>query len=246
MRSTFFRALVPAGLCSLALVASGGLARADDMNPPPSVPQTAPKDKPAPAGETKPADPAKPDAPKAGEGDTKPAALKAPDFTLKDIDGKDRKLSDFAGKWVVLEWTNYACPYVKKQYDPKAMQAVQKTCADKGVVWLSICSSAEGKQGHLSPEGWKKAIADYAALPTAMLLDADGTVGRLYDARTTPDMRIIDPKGTVVYKGAIDDNPSAKADPLTSTNYVVQVLDAVLAGKPAPISETKPYGCGVK
>ncbi len=242
MRSKSIRALVPAALLSLAFVASGAAARADDSIPPP---KTAPTDKPA-GGDAKPADPAKPDAPKAGEGETKPAAVKAPEFTLKDLDGKDRKLSDFAGKWVVLEWTNYACPFVKKQYEPKAMQALQKTYTAKDVVWLSICSSADGKQGYMAPDAWKKAMSDAGAVPTAMLLDADGTVGHLYDARTTPDMRVIDPKGNLVYKGAIDDNPSAQADPLKSTNYVAQVLDAVLAGKPAPVSETKPYGCGVK
>ena len=247
MRWMSLGALVPAAVfslsfASLAFVAAGA-SRADDMTPP--APPAAPKDKPA-GGDAKPADPAKPDAPKSGEGEAKPAAVKAPDFTLKDLDGKERKLSDFAGKWVVLEWTNYACPFVKKQYVPKAMQALQKTYTAKDVVWLSICSSAEGKQGYLTPDGWKKAIADAEAAPTAMLLDADGTVGHLYDARTTPDMRVIDPKGNLVYKGAIDDNPSAQADPLKSTNYVAQVLDAVLAGKPAPVTETKPYGCGVK
>jgi len=243
MRWMSLGALVPAALLSLSFVASAGAARADDMNPP--APPAKPDDKPA-GGDAKPADPVKPDAPKAGEGETKPVAVKAPDFTLKDLDGKDRKLSDFAGSWVVLEWTNYSCPFVKKQYDPKAMQTLQKKYAEKKVVWLSICSSAEGKQGYLSPEDWKKAMAANGAAPTAMLLDADGTVGHLYDARTTPDMRVIDPKGNLVYKGAIDDNPSAQADPLKSTNYVAQVLDAVLAGKPAPVAETKPYGCGVK
>jgi hypothetical protein len=238
------RIALPVAL-SLGLFASVTGVRADDAVPP--------KDKPAggdakPAEPVKPGDPAKPSDPSTpadpGTGDAakKPAPVKAPDFTLKDLDGKERKLSEFAGKYVVLEWTNYGCPYVKNHYKTNAMQTLQKTYTDKGVIWLSICSSAEGKEGFLSPEDWKKAVAERKAVPTAVLPDADGTVGHLYAARTTPDMRVIDPKGNLIYSGAIDDTPSPRGDPAKAKNYVALVLDAVLAGKEPPLAETKSYG----
>ena len=172
-------------------------------------------------------------------------AAKAPDFTLKDVNGTAHKLSDFKGKWVVLEWTNYDCPFVKKHYHDshKKMQSLQATYTAKGVVWLSICSSGEGKQGYMTPESGKKRVADLGAKPTALLLDADGTVGRLYGAKTTPDMRVINPKGEFVYVGAIDDKRSANPAHVTeSNNYIEAVLDAVLAGEACPISVTAPYG----
>ncbi len=245
----------PSGRVLLATLALGslcfaGYVVADDM--------PAPKDKPAdgdalpapskpadpakPADPVKPAEPAAPVDPKVGETAPKAEPAKAPDFTLKDIDGKDRKLSEFAGKYIVLEWTNYSCPFVKKHYGPGSMQALQKTYTDKGVIWLSICSSAEGKEGYQKPEDWKKAVAEAKAVPTAVLTDYDGTVGRLYGARVTPEMRIVCPKGTILYSGAIDDNPSKKSDPKEAKNYIAEVLDAVLAGKDAPVTETKAYG----
>ena len=168
--------------------------------------------------------------------------MKAPEFTLKDLDGKDRKLSEFAGKTIVLEWTNYSCPFVKKHYGVDAMQALQRTYCAKGVIWLSICSSAEGKEGYQKPEDWKKAVAELKAAPTAVLLDADGTVGRLYGARVTPEMKVIDAKGNVAYSGAIDDDPTKKGEPAKAKNYVALVLDALLAGKESPVVETKAYG----
>ena len=214
-----------------------------------SDPAPASKEKPASAEEKKkPAEPAKPAEivktadPKAPAAAPTKEPVKAPEFALKDLDGKERKLSEFAGKYVVLEWTNYGCPFVKKHYGPGAMQALQKKYTDLGVIWLSICSSADGKEGHMSPEGWKAALAGNKAAPTAVLLDADGKIGHLYAARTTPDMRIIDPTGKLIYSGAIDDTPSPKADPKDAKNYVVQVLDAVLAGKEPPVAETKSYG----
>jgi peroxiredoxin len=176
----------------------------------------------------------------------KQEAPKAPDFTLKDVDGKDRKLSEFADKWVVLEWTNYDCPYVKKHYRPGAMQALQARYTGKGVVWLSICSSAPGKQGNKTPADWKKAIADSRAKPTTVLIDDAGTVGRLYGARRTPEFRIISPKREIVYSGAIDDVKDADSDPAKAKNFVALVLDDVLAGKPSPVAATEPYGCSVK
>jgi peroxiredoxin len=172
-------------------------------------------------------------------------AAKAPEFSLKDVTGKAHKLSDYAGKWIVLEWTNYQCPFVKKHYHAshKNMQTLQSTYTAKGVVWLSICSSGEGKQGHMTPEDGTAKAAALGASPTALLLDADGTVGRLFGAKTTPDMRVINPEGEIVYTGAIDDTRSKNPDDIaTSKNYIVAVLDAVLAGEGCPIGETRPYG----
>ena len=175
--------------------------------------------------------------------DPKPEeAPKAGDFTLKDVDGKERKLSEFADKWVVLEWTNYSCPYVKKFYTPGVMQALQAKYTEKGVVWLSICSSAPGLQGNLSPEDWKKAIAERKAKPTALLIDESGTVGRQYEAKRTPEIRIISPTRSIVYTGPVDDNKDAAADPTKSKSYVSTVLDDVLAGKPSPVAKVDAYG----
>lgn len=171
----------------------------------------------------------------------------APAFSLKDWDGKIRKLSDFKGKIVVLEWFNHGCPFVKKHYDSNNMQDLQKTYTGKGVVWLSICSSAEGKQGFASPEEHKKAFKDKGAAPTAVLIDADGTVGHQYGAKTTPAMYVIDGKGILVYSGAIDDNRSADKDAAkTAKNFVAAALNETLAKKAVAISSTKSYGCSIK
>jgi len=172
-----------------------------------------------------------------------PVAKPAPEFTLTDPDGASHALSDYRGKWVVLEWTNHGCPFVKKHYKSGNMQALQAKYTGKGVAWLSICSSAQGKEGWQTPADWKKTMARLSAAPTAMLLDADGKVGRAYGAKNTPTMLVIDPRGGIVYRGAIDDKRSADvADVATARNYVAEVLDAVLDGKPAPIAETAPYG----
>lgn len=171
----------------------------------------------------------------------------APDFILTDIQGAHVRLSDFKGKTVVLEWTNYSCPFVKKHYDSGNMQDLQKTYTGKGVIWLSINSSAEGKQGYFDSETWKKMAGEKKAASTAILLDRDGTVGHLYGAKTTPHLFIIDAKGMLAYKGAIDDKPSV--DPATlkdAKNYVAPALDALLAGKPVETPETASYGCSVK
>jgi peroxiredoxin len=171
----------------------------------------------------------------------------APAFTLTDVKGTTHNLADFKGKVVVLEWTNYDCPFVKKHYGTRNMQKLQETYTGKGVVWLSICSSAAGKQGHYAPEVWQKKTAEQGSRATAVLLDADGTVGRAYGAKTTPNMFVIGTDGKLVYAGAIDDN--ASWDPKTvkdADNYVAAALDALLAGKPVEVAETKPYGCSVK
>lgn len=171
----------------------------------------------------------------------------APAFTLTDSHGKPHSLADYKGKYVVLEWTNLGCPFVKAHYDSGVMQKLQKTETAKGVVWLTICSSAPGKQSNMPPADWNKALAERHAAPTALLIDADGKVGHEYDAKTTPDMFVITPDGKLIYKGAIDDKRSAdKADALIAHNYVAAALNEARAGKPVAKSETPSYGCGVK
>jgi len=168
---------------------------------------------------------------------------KAPAFTLKDVDGKTRSLKDYEDKIVVLEWINHGCPFVKKHYDAGHMQDLQKTYTGKGVVWLSICSSAPGKQGHMSPEDWKRKNEGVKSKATTVLIDEDGKVGRLYGAKTTPTMCIIGKKGVRIYQGAIDDSPFAKGEEIKKARcYVKEVLDAVLEGKEPPVTETKAYG----
>jgi peroxiredoxin len=172
---------------------------------------------------------------------------KAPDFTLSDIDGKSATLSKFHGKFVVLEWFNDGCPFVKKHYNSNNMQALQKDYAKKGVVWLSICSSAPGKQGNHTNAEFKKILKDWKAEPAHLLIDTEGTVGHLYGARTTPDMFVISKDGTVIYAGAIDDQPVPDADSVKNArNYVREALDQTLAGKEISTKSTKSYGCSVK
>ena len=171
----------------------------------------------------------------------------ATDFTLTDTSGASHKLSDFKGKTVVLEWVNHGCPFVVKHYSPGNMQGLQAESTGKGVVWLSICSSAEGKQGYYTAEGWQKLNAEKGGKATAILLDPEGTVGKLYGAKTTPHMYVINAEGTLVYQGAIDDKPSTDSDDIPGAkNYVKAALDEVLAGQPVTTGQTKPYGCGVK
>jgi hypothetical protein len=148
---------------------------------------------------------------------------------------------------VVLEWTNHGCPFVKKHYDTGNMQALQKDFTAKGVIWLSICSSGKGKEGYMSPAEWNKMTAEKAAAPTAVLLDEEGKVGKSYEAKTTPHMFIINPKGELIYKGAIDDKPTFNKDDIKEAiNYVKEALDEALAGKPVSIDTTDAYGCSVK
>jgi peroxiredoxin len=171
----------------------------------------------------------------------------APAFTATDSNGKTHSLADFKGKTVVLEWTNPECPYVVKHYDSKNMQKLQADYTAKDIVWLSINSSAEGKQGNMNGEKANAYVAEKGGKATAYLLDPTGEVGKLYDAKTTPHMFVIDKDGTLVYAGAIDDNDSSKPeDAATAKNYVTAALDSVLAGKPVETAQTKPYGCSVK
>ncbi|MCC6847388.1 MAG: thioredoxin family protein [Deltaproteobacteria bacterium] len=179
------------------------------------------------------------DAPKLGD--------PAPAFSATDLDGKTRTLSEFAGRYVVLEWHNQGCPFVKKHYDSGNMQKLQKELTGKGVVWLSVISSAPGKQGYVTPGEEKRYLAAKDAVPTTVLFDPEGAVGRAYGAKTTPHMFVIDDKGVLVYAGAIDDNPSPDAaDAATAKNYVRAAYEEASAGKPVTAASTPPYGCGVK
>src|SRR5688572_18481143 len=171
----------------------------------------------------------------------------APAFTLTDTRGKQHNLADFKGKHVVLEWVNFGCPFVKKHYGSGNMQATQKKAVDKGAVWLSVCSSAEGKQGHMAAADWNEEIADRKMASTAVLIDESGAVGKTYGAKTTPHMYIINPDGVLIYKGAIDDKPSTNKDDIPGArNYVLAALDESMAGKPVSTASTQSYGCSVK
>lgn len=171
----------------------------------------------------------------------------APDFTLTDTYGNQHKLSSNRGKVVVLEWLNHDCPFVKKHYNSNNMQKLQKMYAEQGVVWYSIVSSAPGKQGYFPPDEANALTAQKKASPTAVLLDEDGKVGKLYGARTTPHMFIIDAEGKLIYNGAIDDKRSTEAaDVEGAKNYVSSALDEALSGRPVTEATTQPYGCGVK
>jgi len=171
----------------------------------------------------------------------------APDFTLADLSGKQHELSDYKGKYVVLEWVNFGCPFVKKHYGSQNMQTLQKEFVDKGVVWLSICSSAPGKQGNETPDAAKKGISKFGWAASAYLVDADGKVGKLYNAKTTPDMFVIDPEGTLIYAGAIDDKPTPNPATVNgANNFVKAALTEATAGKDVSVPSTKPYGCAVK
>jgi AhpC/TSA family len=171
----------------------------------------------------------------------------APALTLTDTRGKQHNLADYKGKHVVLEWVNFGCPFVKKHYESGNMQATQKKAVDKGVVWLSVCSSAEGKQGHMDADDWNEEIADRKLASTAVLLDENGAVGRTYGAKTTPHMYVVNPDGVLVYKGAIDDKPSTNEDDIPGArNHVLAALDESMAGKSVSTPSTQPYGCSVK
>jgi Redoxin len=171
----------------------------------------------------------------------------APAFTLSSATGASVSLQDFTGKTVVIEWVNYDCPFVKKFYSGGAMPALQAKWTAQGVVWLSINSSAEGKQGHFTPAELTARIATEKAVPTHYLLDTAGTTGKAYGASTTPQMVVIDGTGVVRYHGAIDSKRSVDASDIAgATNYVDQALTELAAGKPVSTAQTKSYGCGVK
>lgn len=171
----------------------------------------------------------------------------APAFSLPDAQGKLRSLADYRGKWVVLEWVNYDCPFVKKHYGSGNMQKLQSDARAKGVVWLSINSSAPGKQGHFEGAELTRRMSAAKAVPDTYLLDADGKVGKAYLAKTTPTLFVIDPEGKVVYAGAIDDKPSTDQEDIPGAkNFVRAALEAGMAGKPVETASAPAYGCGVK
>ncbi len=171
----------------------------------------------------------------------------APAFSAADTQGRSHALDQYKGRWVVLEWTNHECPFVKKHYGSGNMQKLQKAYAARGVVWLSVISSAPGKQGHVTPAQADQLTQERGAAPFAVLLDPEGKMGRAYGAKTTPHMYVIDPAGKLVYAGAIDDTPSTDpADIPAARNYLSAALDAALAGKPIAVATSTPYGCSVK
>jgi len=170
----------------------------------------------------------------------------APDFTATDISGQTHKLSDYRGKVVVLESYNLDCPFVRNQYRTGAMQELQRDLTGKGVVWLVVNSVSAKHPSHRSAEAAKQEWASQKIAATAWLDDSSGAVGKAYGMRTTPHMFVIDPAGVLVYQGAIDDRPASEGDPRTARNYVREAVQKLQAGEKPAVSQTKPYGCGVK
>jgi len=168
----------------------------------------------------------------------------APEFKGTDSNGVTHSLSQYRVKYVVLEWANRGCPYDQKHYKSGNMEALQKEWTSKGVVWLSVISSAPGEQGSVTPTEENEYLKTMKATPTAALLDPEGTIGRLYQAKTTPHMFVVDPQGKLIYQGAIDDKPTTDlADVKTAHNYLNDALTSAMAGKPVPVANTRPYGC---
>jgi peroxiredoxin len=171
----------------------------------------------------------------------------APDFTATASDGRAYHLADYHGKFVVLEWHNNGCPYTQKHYNSGNMQKLQKHWTAQGVVWFTVISSAQGKQGYMEADAENKYLAKMGAAPTAALLDPAGAIGHAYDAKTTPQMVVINPQGVVIYDGAIDNRPTDDLKDIAgATNYVNLALSQALAGKPVDTAATRPYGCSVK
>jgi peroxiredoxin len=171
----------------------------------------------------------------------------APEFKATDSNGKTDSLDQFHGKYVVLEWHNQGCPYTRKHYISGNMQSLQKEWIAKGVVWLTVISSARGEQGYVTASEENSYLNKMHAAPTAVLLDSDGKVARMYSAKTTPQMVVIDPAGKVIYDGAIDDRPTPDPEDIKGAkNYLSEALSAAMAGKPVPTPYTRPYGCSVK
>jgi hypothetical protein len=171
----------------------------------------------------------------------------APNFSLTDIHGQKYSLADYKGKYVVLEWNNPGCPFVRKHYDSGNMPRLQQEERAKGVVWLTINSAAANRQGDLAPDQIEQFLSSHKADPTAYLRDSNGAVGHLYGAKTTPDMYVINPEGVLIYDGAIDNRPTPDPEDIPgATNYVRAALDASMAGKPVAVATSRPYGCSVK
>ncbi|HEU4559376.1 MAG TPA: thioredoxin family protein [Longimicrobium sp.] len=171
----------------------------------------------------------------------------APAFTLPDTRGAQHSLAQYRGKWVVLEWSNYGCPYVQKHYNSGNIPRQQQKWRDRGVVWLAVMSSAPGEQGHYAPAAMNAESQRMGSNASAVLLDPAGTVGRTYDARTTPHMFVINPQGTLVYMGGIDDVPTPRPGDLARAKQLVDAaLTEATAGRPVSTPASRPYGCNVK
>lgn len=171
----------------------------------------------------------------------------APDFTATDTNGKVHKLSEYRGKFVVLEWSNRGCPYTQKHYNSGNMQRLQQEWTGRGVIWLTVITSAPGKQGYVTASEENAYLKQVNAVPTAVLLDPTGALGHLYGAKTTPHIFIISPQGTLIYNGAIDDRPTTDpADVNGAKNYLSAALDEATSGKPVSSPTSHPYGCSVK
>ena len=172
---------------------------------------------------------------------------KAPDFTATDTNGQTHKLSEYAGKYVVLEWTNRDCPYTRKHYSTGNMQTLQREWTHKGVIWLTVQSSAPGQEGYITAPEENAYLKQASSSPTAVFLDPSGTLGHLYDAKTTPDMYVVNPQGILIYEGAIDNKPGADPEDVKSAeNYVSLALTQAMAGKSLSTPTSRPYGCSVK
>jgi peroxiredoxin len=171
----------------------------------------------------------------------------APEFSATGSNGKTVRLSDYRGKYVVLEWHNNGCPYVRKHYNSGNMQRLQRQWTAAGVAWFTILSSAPGKQGYVTASEENDYLAKMQAVPTAALLDPTGEIGHLYDAKTSPQMVVINPQGVVIYDGALDDKPTTDLKDVTDAkNYVNLALEQAKAGKQVDTPATRPYGCSVK
>jgi peroxiredoxin len=171
----------------------------------------------------------------------------APDFQGADSNGQTRKLSDYKGKYVVLEWHNNGCPFTRKHYESGNMQNLQKQWTAKGVVWFTVISSAPGHQGYVTAPEENAYLSKMNAVPTAAILDPSGAIGHLFSAKTTPQIVIIDPGGKVVYDGAIDDRPTPDVSDIPGArNYVNAALTELMSGKNVTDPATRSYGCSIK
>jgi glutathione peroxidase-family protein len=185
--------------------------------------------------------------PVAAQTDQANVGKQAPDFTLTSADGETYSLSDYQGNYVVLEWLNFECPFVGKHYGSGHMQELQKKYTDEGVVWLSVVSSAEGKQGYYPPKEMMAQKKTHNGNMTAILMDTSGEVGKTYGATVTPHMYVINPDGELIYRGGIDDKPTTdEADIEGATNYVRGALEAAMNGEEVSPKQAKPYGCTIK
>lgn len=170
----------------------------------------------------------------------------APDFSGTDIQGKAHRLSDYRGKVVVIEAYNADCPFCANHYKSGAMQALQGSVVTKGVIWLVVNSTHTSNPSYRKPDAARREFAQFGMKASAWLDDHTGAIGKKYGLKTTPHFVVIDQQGLVAYQGAIDDRPASSGDPRTARNYVRQAIEALISGKPVPVAETKPYGCGVK